>query len=242
MLSYDRVLKTTPLLFIALALVAYATVACSVAGRGDSEVSVKSTETSCDLSRATVDPGKLEVKVANAGQQMTEVYVYAPNGRSLGEVENVGVGSTASFFVDIGGGEYQVACKPGQVGDGIRSALRVTGPAASTASLDIEPLDRATDRGSDGFSLSVTLDDAGCAFTPGVVVVKGQTITFEVSSSGAAAQPFKMLAQDGSTVAELPAIPPGSTATTHVTFTALGIFRCVGANADGANSSLEVID
>ena len=45
----------------------------------------------------------------------------------MGEVENIGPSTKRNLIVDLVPGDYQVACKPGMVGNGIRSALKVTG-------------------------------------------------------------------------------------------------------------------
>ena len=164
-------MSCSPRLFVAISLVALTAVACSGGGGGARTLAVTSTDTACDLSRSTVDPGKVEVTVTNKGQDVTEVYVYAANDRPLGEVEHIQPGAKGTFTADVGGGDYQVACKPGEKGDGIRSALHVTGPAASTASLDAASSDRATDRGSAGFSMALTLADGACQMTAGVAVV-----------------------------------------------------------------------
>jgi iron uptake system component EfeO len=49
----------------------------------------------------------------------------------MGEVENVGPGLTRQLIVEVpDGGTYTTACKPGMVGDGIRTPFTVTGTAA----------------------------------------------------------------------------------------------------------------
>jgi iron uptake system component EfeO len=41
------------------------------------------------------------------------------------EKENIGPGTSATVAVDLAAGAYEVACKPGMTGDGIRTALTV---------------------------------------------------------------------------------------------------------------------
>src|SRR3954447_5747630 len=48
----------------------------------------------------------------------------------MGEVENIAPGVARKLLVELPAGDYQTACKPGMVGDGIRSALKVTGESA----------------------------------------------------------------------------------------------------------------
>ena len=49
----------------------------------------------------------------------------------LGEVENITPGLSRELRVELPAGAYQTACKPGMIGDGIRSALTVSGSAAA---------------------------------------------------------------------------------------------------------------
>ncbi len=67
----------------------------------------------------------------NTGSQVTEFYVLAEDGlQILSEVENIGPGLARDLVVQVGPGSYEVACKPGMVGDGIRSTLSVTDSGA----------------------------------------------------------------------------------------------------------------
>ena len=62
---------------------------------------------------------------------MTEFYVLGEDGlRILAEVENIGPGLTRDLVVQVAPGSYFTACKPGMVGDGIRSAFTVTDSGA----------------------------------------------------------------------------------------------------------------
>lgn len=59
---------------------------------------------------------------------MTEFYVYGMNDEVLAEVENISPGLKRTLDVDFAEpGTYQTACKPGMTGDGIRTALTVSG-------------------------------------------------------------------------------------------------------------------
>lgn len=41
------------------------------------------------------------------------------------EKENIGPGASAQVAVDLAAGTYEVACRPGMVGNGIRAELTV---------------------------------------------------------------------------------------------------------------------
>jgi iron uptake system component EfeO len=69
--------------------------------------------------------------VTNSGSKVTEFYVYADGDRVMGEVENIAPGVARDLRVELPAGDYEATCKPGMVGDGIRTALSVTGEAAT---------------------------------------------------------------------------------------------------------------
>jgi iron uptake system component EfeO len=79
-------------------------------------VTVEATDSACTVSPTTAQPGTVEFRVTNKGSQVNEFYVYAKDGRVLGEVENLPQPGT-----------YETACKPGMKGDGIRAVFTVTG-------------------------------------------------------------------------------------------------------------------
>lgn len=66
--------------------------------------------------------------------EVTEFYVYAEGDRIMQEVENIGPGLTRELRVELPAGDYEGACKPGMIGDGIRTAISVTGEAAESLS------------------------------------------------------------------------------------------------------------
>jgi high-affinity iron transporter len=83
--------------------------------------SVVSDNRSCDVPRRHYDAGEIAFRVTNAGDDITEVYVYGKKDGSfsqiVNEVENLGPGAAATMTVDLEPGEYQVMCKPGMVDD-----------------------------------------------------------------------------------------------------------------------------
>ncbi|MBJ7453891.1 MAG: peptidase M75, partial [Blastococcus sp.] len=48
----------------------------------------------------------------------------------MAEVENIAPGLSRPLLVELPAGEYEIACKPGMTGDGIRNPLTVTGESA----------------------------------------------------------------------------------------------------------------
>ncbi|MBA2697450.1 MAG: cupredoxin domain-containing protein [Nocardioidaceae bacterium] len=100
-------------------------------GGGGDSYDVTANDSACELESSSIPSGKATFKVDNQGSDVTEVYVYGKDGdeftKIMGEVENIGPGTSQDFSVDLAAGDYEVACKPGMTGDGIRSVLTVTG-------------------------------------------------------------------------------------------------------------------
>ncbi len=99
-------------------------------GSGAAEdIAVAATDTTCEVDASELDAGTHRFTVTNTGSSTTEFYVYAEGDRIMGEVENIAPGVARTLLVELPAGDYQTACKPGMVGDGIRNALTVTGQA-----------------------------------------------------------------------------------------------------------------
>ena len=131
----------SPLVLIASALVVSA---CSsdpepAASTGDLDapVTIEATDDACDLSRTDLAAGITTFEITNSGSQVNEVYVYADGDRIVTEKENIGPGTSYELTVDLTEGDYEVACKPGMVGDGIRTGVVV---AAPTEEVEVDPL------------------------------------------------------------------------------------------------------
>ncbi|MFG1794483.1 iron uptake system protein EfeO [Nocardia sp. NPDC049149] len=107
-------------------------VACTAKTDSSGGIGVTSTESACELSTSKASTGTVTFNVTNNGSKVTEFYVFGKNNRVLGEVENIGPGVTGKLVVDITDpGQYETACKPGMVGNGIRQTLEVTGEQKS---------------------------------------------------------------------------------------------------------------
>jgi iron uptake system component EfeO len=102
----------------------------SSSGTGD-DIAVAASDDACDVATSDLDAGVHQFTVTNTGSKVTEFYVYADGDRVMGEVENIAPGVARELRVELPAGDYETACKPGMVGDGIRSTLTVTGAAAA---------------------------------------------------------------------------------------------------------------
>ena len=88
-------------------------------------VGVTASDSACKSTSGDVASGNRTFSVKNDGSQITEVYVYGTGDRVMGEVENIGPATSRDLVVQLPPGKYQIACKPGMIGDGIRTALAV---------------------------------------------------------------------------------------------------------------------
>jgi iron uptake system component EfeO len=119
------------------ALTALTLAACSSEGSDSpgeaaaDEIAVAASDDACDVATTELDAGVHQFTVTNSGSKVTEFYVYADGDRVMAEVENIAPGVARELRVELPAGEYETACKPGMVGDGIRSDLVVSGEATT---------------------------------------------------------------------------------------------------------------
>lgn len=135
MTRYRLVASAVPLT-AAIACAALALTACgpsSKTAKGDT-ISVAATDSSCEVGATTLPAGAHTFAIKNKGSRVTEVYLYAPGDKIVAEKENIGPGTSYNLTVDLKAGTYEVACKPGMVGDGIRSPLTVSEVVGAAAS------------------------------------------------------------------------------------------------------------
>ncbi|SCK18976.1 iron uptake system protein EfeO [Streptomyces sp. WMMB 322] len=97
---------------------------------GHGGVRVTADDSACKVSDDTFPAGHLKLHVENKGSKVTEVYVYAPGDRIVTERENIGPGTKAEITTEVEPGKYEIACKPGMKGDGIRQKVTAGGKGA----------------------------------------------------------------------------------------------------------------
>jgi iron uptake system component EfeO len=92
------------------------------------QITVNASDSACELSGTEGSTGPSTFVITNNGTKVQEFYVYGEGERVMGEVENISPGLERKLIVQLGEpGTYQTACKPGMVGDGIRTDFKVTG-------------------------------------------------------------------------------------------------------------------
>lgn len=195
------------LLATPLALTALLT-GCGGESGGGSAQSVKVTagDDSCQLSETDLAAGPTTFAVTNEGSKVTEVYVYGESGgaftKVVSEVENIGPGTSRDMDVDLAAGSYEIACKPGQKGDGIRETVTVTGDGGSKAG--------SGDASEGGYDRELELTAEATALTglddPTAAV--GERIEFKLHNTTDATRTLEVIDPAGTVVAEFD-VPAG---------------------------------
>ncbi|WP_431044726.1 iron uptake system protein EfeO [Streptomyces sp. P1-3] len=99
-------------------------------------IKVTASDNACEVSKKTFPAGHVTLAVENKGSKVTEVYVYAPGDRIVTERENILSGTKATITAEVKAGSYEIACKPGMKGDGIRQKVTASGKGAPAAKRD----------------------------------------------------------------------------------------------------------
>ncbi|MFF3738659.1 iron uptake system protein EfeO [Streptomyces sp. NPDC002566] len=115
----------------AVALTAVGCTQKSDSADGDRVINVTASDDKCETSTKEIAAGHVELAIENKGSKVTEVYVLFPDDRVVTERENIGPGTKQRVTAEVKAGDYEIACKPGMKGDGIRQALKVTGEGAA---------------------------------------------------------------------------------------------------------------
>ncbi|MEW1720704.1 iron uptake system protein EfeO [Streptomyces sp. NPDC093109] len=108
----------------------------SEAGAGAVQVVAK--DDACEVSKTEFPSGHVELAVENKGSKVTEVYLLFPDDRIVTERENIGPGTKAKITAEVKAGSYEIACKPGMKGKGIRQKVTVTGGTAAKRSPEMD--------------------------------------------------------------------------------------------------------
>ncbi|KUN05443.1 peptidase M75 [Streptomyces yokosukanensis] len=107
-------------------------------------IQVTAADAKCDTSATSVPAGQVTLKIENKGSKATEVEILFPDDRIVSEKENIGPGTKYTLTAEVKAGSYEIACRPGMKGHGVRQKLDVTG---STAAAERDPrLDQAVAR------------------------------------------------------------------------------------------------
>lgn len=158
---------------------------------------VKAGDHACTVEDTSLSAGRHTFRIDNVGSDVTEVYVYGKDGddfnRIVGERENIGPGTQQSLEVDLAAGDYQVACKPGMTGEGLRTAITVTGSGGST-----EAVKESYDR-----ELEIEVARDGSVKRPGSLEAKvGERIEFKLENSSSHEHYLELVSPEGTELGE----------------------------------------
>ncbi|MEV6169644.1 iron uptake system protein EfeO [Streptomyces sp. NPDC051954] len=125
-----RAARLSVITAVATAAALTAVTACTEkggSGSGDNVINVTATDDKCEVSKNEVPAGHVELAIENKGSKVNEVYILFPDDRVVTERENIGPGTKQRVTAEVKAGDYQIACKPGMKGNGIRQDIKVTG-------------------------------------------------------------------------------------------------------------------
>ncbi|MEU1687684.1 hypothetical protein [Micromonospora sp. NPDC005707] len=169
------------------------------------EVPVTATDTSCEVATTLFNPGAVTFTVTNRGQQATGVYLYGREGdgftKVVAEAGEVAPGKTGDLPATLATGLYEVACKPGRQGDGVRTRITVSDDGAVASAAAETAYDRA---------VAVELTAAGITGAEGLIAEPGEKIQFRVTNKTTAARTLDVLGPDGKRAARVKAEPNGT--------------------------------
>ncbi|MCX4810623.1 MULTISPECIES: iron uptake system protein EfeO [unclassified Streptomyces] len=118
---------------VAAAAALTAVTACTAksdAKDGDA-IQVTAADSKCTTSTTSIPAGQVTLKIENTGSKATEVEILFPDDRIVSEKENIGPGTKYTLTAEVKAGSYEIACRPGMKGHGVRQKLTVTGGSAA---------------------------------------------------------------------------------------------------------------
>lgn len=192
-------------------VIGLALVACSSTDTAGA-VAITATDSGCRVAKTDLAAGARSFNVTNGGDKVTEVYVYADGDKVVAERENIGPGTSAIFTADLAAGTYEVACKPGQTGDGIRQTITVTGSGGAAT--------KAADR-----KVDLAAEDYAFSGMENFSAKSGETIEFAMKNNGRNDHEFEVLLPSGTSLGEIGPTKPGTEGMVTLTFAEPGTYR-----------------
>jgi uncharacterized cupredoxin-like copper-binding protein len=199
---------------VSLAALALTAVACGSSSAD--AIEVISTDTACIPERTTFDAGELTFAVKNDGDEPTELYVFGEGDKVISGVENVGPGTSRTLTVDLAAGRYELGCKPGQTGNGIRAPITVTGEGGEVGA-GTKPADREVELTAVDYSFDLA----------DPTIRAGETILFEMKNTGDEEHEFEVFDPDDKVLGEIAEIGAGKEGKATLTFEKAGTYRYV---------------
>ncbi|MGW4907658.1 iron uptake system protein EfeO [Streptomyces sp. NPDC004270] len=114
----------------AAALTALSACTAKSDAKGSDAIQVTAADAKCETSTKSVPAGHVTLAIENKGSKATEVEILFPDDRIVSEKENIGPGTKYTLTAEVKQGSYEIACRPGMKGHGVRQKLTVTGSGA----------------------------------------------------------------------------------------------------------------
>ncbi|MGW7421911.1 iron uptake system protein EfeO [Streptomyces sp. NPDC054813] len=114
----------------AAALTALSACTAKSDAKGGDAIQVTAADSKCETSAKSVPAGHVTLAIENKGSKATEVEILFPDDRIVSEKENIGPGTKYTLTAEVKQGSYEIACRPGMKGHGVRQKLTVTGSGA----------------------------------------------------------------------------------------------------------------
>ncbi|WP_046733606.1 iron uptake system protein EfeO [Streptomyces humi] len=114
----------------AAALTALSACTAKSDAKGSDAIRVTAADSTCETSAKSVPAGHVTLAIENKGAKATEVEILFPDDRIVSEKENIGPGTKYTLTAEVKAGSYEIACRPGMKGHGVRQKLTVTGSGA----------------------------------------------------------------------------------------------------------------
>jgi uncharacterized cupredoxin-like copper-binding protein len=198
-------------------------------GKSGGGVAITAKDDACQVANTQLEAGKTTFSVTNKGSKTTEVYVYGEQDgkytKVISEVENIGPGLTRDLTADLAGGAYEIACKPGQTGDGIRTRITVAGAGATTPGVD-----SAYDR-----EIEISATDAALQGAEGLTAKTGEKIEFKLTNEGTTKRELEVIDPTGKVAAAVE-VETGATAEVVVPLSTAGSWKL---KVEGGGAELE---
>ena len=96
-------------------------------GTARPDVEVTSTATACTPSTGSLAAGTRVVRVRNAGDRPTELYIRRADGTVLAERETIQPGAAEDLTVEFTAGAFTLECRPGKAATAVTAQLSATG-------------------------------------------------------------------------------------------------------------------
>ena len=188
--------------------------ACSSASA--TRVAVSGTDSACTPAKTDLSAGDVTFDFTNSASDVNEIYVLRPDASVVGEVENVSTGTQRALTVSLVAGDYNLVCKPGQKGDGFRTAIKVTGSGGDA------PL--VADK-----AISIIGKDYKFEIPDALTVKKGETIKFVFKNEGTVNHEMEIVDPNRQPIAEVASLVPKTEGAVTIAFEQAGIYvmRCI---------------